>query len=115
MKTWNIMASSYHAKVRSTQNQGVPLFSFLGHGVQYYIFKFGAKVKVFPIILACQSYSTFNVCMKTVNEFYVFNGTKWLSVCLRTKWLWNQFLLQLLKFQIQRLSQARSSLTFRQM
>ena len=30
------------------------------------------KVKDFLIILACQSYSTLNVCRKTVNEFYVF-------------------------------------------
>ena len=29
------------------------------------------KVKVFLLILACQSQSTFNVCMKTVNEFPV--------------------------------------------
>ena len=38
------------------------------------------KVKVFPIILACQSQTTFNVCMETVNGFYVSNGVKGLSV-----------------------------------
>ena len=30
------------------------------------------------------------------------NRAKWLSVRLQTKWLWNQFLLQLLKFQMWR-------------
>ena len=30
------------------------------------------KVKVFSIILACWFQSTFNVCVKTANEFYVF-------------------------------------------
>ena len=40
-KTRNTMASSYHAKVTSTQNKGVPLFFCLGHGVYYYIFLFG--------------------------------------------------------------------------
>ena len=39
---------------------------------------------------------------------------KWLSVRLRTKWLWVQILLLSLKLQIWRLLQARSSLTFRQ-
>ena len=37
------------------------------------------KVKVFPIILACQSQTTFNICMKTVNGFYVSNRAKGLS------------------------------------
>ena len=41
--------------------------------------------------------------------------TKWLSVRLRTKWLWVQFLLQSLKLQISRLLRARSSLKFRQL
>ena len=53
--------------------------------------------------------------MKTVNEFYVSNEAKWLSVLLRNKWLWNWLLLQLLKFQIFRLFWARGSLTFTQL
>ena len=41
----------------------------------------------------------------------VFQNAKWLSVCLRTKWLWVQVLL-LYKFQISRLFRARSSFLF---
>ena len=41
--------------------------------------------------------------------------TKWLRVHLWTKWLWVRVPLQSLKFQISRLLQARSSLTFRQL
>ena len=37
--------------------------------------------------------------MKTVNEFCVSNGAQRLSDRLQTKWLWNRFLLQLLKPQ----------------
>ena len=40
---------------------------------------------------------------------------KWLSVRLRTKWLWVRVQLQSLKLQISRLFRARSSLTFRQL
>ena len=40
---------------------------------------------------------------------------KWLSIRLRTKWLWVRVPLQPLKFQISRLFPARSSLTFRQL
>ena len=40
---------------------------------------------------------------------------KWLSVCLRTEWLWVQVLLQSRKLQISRLFRARGSLTFRQL
>ena len=40
---------------------------------------------------------------------------KWLSVRLRSKWLWVRVQLQSLKLQISRLFQARSSLTFRQL
>ena len=39
------------------------------------------KVKVFPIILACQSESTFNVCMKTLNEFCVLGINGLMFVC----------------------------------
>ena len=52
------------------------------------------KVKVFLLILACQSQSTFNVCMKTVNEFPV-------AITI--------------KFKISCLFQASSSLTFRKL
>ena len=40
---------------------------------------------------------------------------KWLSVRLRTKWLWVRVPLQSLNLQIWRLLRARSSLTFRQL
>ena len=40
---------------------------------------------------------------------------KWLSVHLRTKWLWVQILLLSLKLHISYLFWARSSLTFRQL
>ena len=40
-------------------------------------------------------------------------STKWLSVRLRTKWLWVRVPLQSLKLQISRLFQARSSFKFR--
>ena len=40
--------------------------------------------------------------------------SKWLSVCLRTKWLWVRIMSLSLKFQIWRLLRARSSLAFRQ-
>ena len=39
---------------------------------------------------------------------------KWLSVRLRTKWLWVQITFMSLKLQIWCLLQVRSSLTFRQ-
>ena len=39
---------------------------------------------------------------------------KWLSVHLKTKWLWVRIALLSLKLQIWRLLPARSSLTFRQ-
>ena len=37
MNTQNTVAPSYHSKASSTQNKGVPFFSFVGHVVQYYI------------------------------------------------------------------------------
>ena len=40
---------------------------------------------------------------------------KWLTVRLRTKWLWVQISLQPLKLQMSRLFRARSSLTFTQL
>ena len=40
---------------------------------------------------------------------------KWLSVCLRTQWLWVRVLLKSLKLQISCLFRARSSFTFRQL
>ena len=41
MRTRNTMAPSYHSKVTSTQNKGVPFFSCLAHGVSYFISIFG--------------------------------------------------------------------------
>ena len=40
MKTQNIMASLYSLKDSSTENKGVPFFSCLAHGVEYYISMF---------------------------------------------------------------------------
>ena len=118
MKTRNIMALSHHSKVSSAQKHGVPFFCCLGHTSAVMelsiIPLFLVKVKVFPIILACQSQLTCNVCMKTVNEFGVSNVAKWLNVRLGTKLLWNRFPLQLLKFKISHLFRVQSSLTFRQ-
>ena len=45
---------------------------------------------------------------QTLNHFV------WVSVCLRTKWLWVRILLLSLKLQIWRLLRASSSLRFRQ-
>ena len=63
--------------------------------------------------------------IRTHNHFLVHKRTlnhlaklaklaKWLSVRLRTKWLWVPILLLSLKLQVWRLLRARSSLTFRQ-
>ena len=46
---------------------------------------------------------------------HLFSLAKWLSVRLRTKWLWVRVQLQSLHLQISRLLRARSSLTFRQL
>ena len=47
--------------------------------------------------------------MKTVNEFNVSNGAKWLGIHLWNKCLWNWPLLQLLKLQISRLFRAQGA------
>ena len=62
----NTMAPSYHSKVSSTENQQVPFFSCLVNKFSI-TFSWLGKVKVFLIILTCQSQSTFNACMKRVN------------------------------------------------
>ena len=59
MKTQNIMTPSYHSKVTSTQNKGVPFFSCLAHGVQYYISVFGlsqsfSDISSLPILVDVQ-------------------------------------------------------------
>ena len=41
METQDTTAPSYHSKVTSSQNTGVPFFSYLAHGVYYYISMFG--------------------------------------------------------------------------
>ena len=46
-------------------------------------------------------------------EYELSSLAKWLSVRLRTKWLWVRVQLQSLKLQISRLLRARSSLTFK--
>ena len=46
---------------------------------------------------------------------YLASLAKWLSVRLRTKWLWVRVPFQSLKLQILRLFRARSSLKFRQL
>ena len=57
----NTMAPSYHSKVISTQNKGVPFLSCLADGVCYYVwvkpwnyYSSMVKPKVSPIFLACQ-------------------------------------------------------------
>ena len=54
MKTENIMAILDNSNFSSTQNKGVPFFSCLGHEFSITCLYLG-KVKVFVIILACQS------------------------------------------------------------
>ena len=62
---------------------------------------------------------TLIIRMRTLNCLATFNHlaslAKWLSVRLRTTWLWVRISLQSLKLQIWRLLWARSSLTFRQL
>ena len=55
------------------------------------------------------------VCKQTLNHLAKLASlAKWLSIRLRTKWLWVRIPLLSLKLQIWRLLQAGSSLTFRQ-
>ena len=72
------MASSYHAKVTSTQNKGVPLFSCLGHGVYYYIFLFGKSQS-----FSDSSYLIMLIDVQRLHE----NGKQILSVSNEAKWL----------------------------
>ena len=62
------MACPY-SKVNSIHHQGLTFFLVW---VMEFSVIFSCLSKIFPIILACQSQSTFNICMNTVIEFYVF-------------------------------------------
>ena len=55
------------------------------------------------------------VLKRTLNHLAKLTRSKWLSVCLRTKWFWVRVHLQSLNLQISRLLRARSSLKFRQL
>ena len=55
------------------------------------------------------------VCKQTLNHLAKLASlAKWLSICLRTKWLWVRISLLLLKLQIWQLPRAGSFLTFKQ-
>ena len=70
------------------------------------------------LIFDCNGTRTHNhlVRKRTLNHLAKLASlAKWLSVLLRTKWLWVRVPLQSLNLQIWRLLRARSSLTFRQL
>ena len=106
MKIWNAMAPSYPSEVTSTQNRWVPFFSCLDQGVNYHI-SMNDHISMFGLRQSFSDNSNL-IILVDVQRFHengkwilcISNGTKWLSVLLRTKWLWNRFLLQLLKLQI---------------
>ena len=52
---------------------------------------------------------------RDINPQPLISLAKWLSIRLRTKWLWDRVPLQLLKLQASCLFRAKSSLTFRQL
>ena len=72
MTSRNIMTSSYHLKVGSTQNMEVPFSSLIWVNENGIISPYLEKGKAFAdnSNLACQR--TFNICMETVNELNVF-------------------------------------------
>ena len=72
MNTQNTIASSYHSKFRSTLNFEITLSSSLGYGVSYYIFICELKAKFSLITLTWQTQLTFDGCMETLYELYVF-------------------------------------------
>ena len=53
-------------------------------------------------------------CSKQAPYLKFYSLAKWLSICLRTKWLWVRISLLLLKLQIWQLPRAGSFLTFKQ-
>ena len=99
------------------------MFGYLFEGIE---FTANAKssMQVFPCTTAIQKFHTYY--MRSSFQFPCFlpepwslncmkaNLAKWLSICLRTKWLQVRILLLSLKLQIWFLFQARSFLTFRQ-
>ena len=71
IKPRNDMAPSYRSKFSSSLNQGSDFSVALVLELCITSLCLG-KVKVFPMMLACQSYLTFNVLMTAVIEFLVF-------------------------------------------
>ena len=63
----------------------------------------------------CNGTRTHNHLVRKRTLKHLAKLAKWLSVRLRTKWLWVRVPLQSLNLQIWRLLRARSSLTFRQL
>ena len=81
------------------------LYTIFG-GTLAFFFYFGSTEIVICNYTRTQSHL---VCKRTLKL------AKWLSIRLRTKWLWVRVQLQIVKLQISRLVRARSSLTFRQL
>ena len=78
-----------------------------------YVFVFRGKEEVEDAnVIFCEKVNSHNFRIQTKNSASL---AKWLSVHLRTKWLWVRVQLQSLKLQILHLLRARSSLTFRQL
>ena len=71
MKTRNTMAPLNHFKFSSSQERESH-FSLVWVMEVSIIYSCLCKAKVFPVNLTKQSQSTFNVCMETVDELYVF-------------------------------------------
>ena len=67
------------------------------------------------ILSDCNGIRTHNHLIRKRTLNHLASLAKWLSVCLRIKWLWVRIPLQSLKLQISRLFRARSSWTFRQL
>ena len=80
----------------------------------YTLNKMAASWICFNFIISkpCNGTRTHNhlVCKPTLKHL-----AKWMSVCLRTKWLWVRVQLQSLKLEISRLFRTRGSLIFKQL
>ena len=71
------MTSSYHSKVKSTQNKGVTFFLFGAWTLVLYPHVW-VEPKFLLVTLTWQTYSMSNICMKTFNKLYVFlTGFVW--------------------------------------
>ena len=84
------MAPSYHSKVTSTQNESIFLL-FGSWSIYISIFELSqsfSDIFSLPILVDVQRFHENGKLILYVDK------SKWLCVRLRTKWLWNGFLLQ---------------------